>query len=189
MTYYGVVVGWCLLISIINIKHLPLISRAGWYWNLLSWYIIAKSIMVLLYIMIFFYFFSAWGQLYNRVHYSNVYIYSYAHVYNYEVYFQTFMTAAVIVILVNIVLISTAYRLVYQASCLRPNFWFGVFLGKQLRQSISTCRNSTAGFPSTLCIKPSIIAFITVFILGESIMLLSFQLFFLTILFKPITYA
>ena len=127
--------------------------------------------MVLLYIMIFFNFPQPEAN-YTIECIILMYTFIAIHiVYSYEVYFQTFMTAAVIVILVNIVLISTAYRLVYQASCLRPNFRFGAFLGKQLRQSISTCRNSTAGFPSTLCIKPSIIAFITVFILGESIML------------------
>ena len=57
-------------------------GRAGRYWNLLSRYIMAKIITVLHFTQ------SEANYMYNRVHYSSGYIYSYA---LHEVYIHTFL--------------------------------------------------------------------------------------------------
>ena len=145
--------------------------------------------MVLLYIMIFFNF-SQPEANYTIECIILIYTFIVIHtVHSYEVYFQTFMTAAVIVILVNIVLISTAYRLVYQASCLSQTSDLVPFLGSNSGK-VSPPAEIPLLASHRLCVSNLPLLRSLPCSYWESLLcFLSFQLFFLTILFKPITYA
>ena len=75
------------LFIVVSLYHIRI--KAGQYWNLLSRYIMAKSITVLLYIMIYYFFLS----LRPILQYSTGYINSYT---LHEVYIQNFKQPSVI---------------------------------------------------------------------------------------------